>query len=559
MTPQANAARRVPRPAAQLALALVWLSSVWNLPLELKDLNAPVLLALAGEVALLVGGLALIAPLREGRIGRALAWAVGAVTAVVALLKLAELVIRASLGRPLNPLWDLHLAGSLMRLLTGALGDVLGWLALGSLALIPILVLLVTVRALRVTQGVLKEARWRRVTLGGAALAMVLIVAQLLVPPAFERWRPVPLRTSQMLAEEWRQGRIMLADRASFQRQAAHDPFGETPPERLLIGLGDGDVLLVYIESYGRSALEQQRYADLVLPRLASFERRLADAGLVAASGYLTSPTMGGQSWLAHGTLESGLWITDQSLYDLLVASDRLTLTKASVLAGRRAVAVRPAITMPWPEGQLLGYQKVYAASDLGYRGKPYNWITMPDQYTLAAFERRERDRPHPPLFAEIVLVSSHAPWTPIPPVLERWSTIGDGQVFSRWADAGDPPEVIWRDPDRVRAQYALAIDYVLSVLASYSSRFVDDHTLLILVGDHQPAPLISGEGAGRDVPMHVISGSRALLEPFLRFGFTPGMRPAGGPAVARMDQFRDMFLGAFSRPAAAPTARAQS
>ncbi len=545
--------------SAGLLGALLWLSLVWNLPVELGALDLAGFLGLAGEVALLFGALALLAPLREGRTGRAVAWTVGLATAMVALLKLAELMIRASLGRPFDPLSDLQLASSLMHLLTGTLGGVLGWLALTGLALVPILVFLITVRAVRVSQRVLEEPRWRRATAGGAALALVLIVAEQLVPPAFERWRPVPLRTSQMLVDEWRQGRIMLADRAEFERKAAEDPFRTPPADRLLTGLGGADVVLVYIESYGRSALEQERYAELLLPRLATFERRLSDAGLVAASGYLTSPTMGGQSWLAHGTLESGLWITDQRLYDLLVASDRLTLAKAFDRAGRRTVTVRPAITMPWPEGPMLGYQKIYAAKDLGYRGKPYNWITMPDQYTLAAFERRERERPHPPLFAELALISSHAPWTPIPPVLERWSKIGDGRLFSQWAEAGDPPDVVWRDPERVRAQYALAIDYVLGVLASYSARFVDDQTLLILVGDHQPAPLITGAGASRDVPMHVISGAPGLLEPFLRFGFTPGMRPRHGPAVARMDQFRDMFLGAFSQPDGAPTARAAS
>ena len=544
---------------ARLLGALVWLSLVWNLPVELGDLKAPALLALAGEVVLLFGLLALIAPLREGRTGRAVAWVVGIATALVALLKLAELVIRASLARPLNPLLDLQLASALMHLLTGTLGVTLGWLALAGLALIPVLVLLASVRAVRVAQRVLAGRRWRRATLGVAALALVLIVAEQIAPQAFARWRPVPLRTSQMLAEEWRQGRTMLADLAEFKRKAADDPFRATPGDQLLSGLGRADVLLIYIESYGRSALEQERYAELLLPRLATFQRRLADAGLMAASGYLTSPTMGGQSWLPHGTLESGLWIADQQLYDLLVTSDRLTLTKAFDRAGRRTVTVRPAITMPWPEGPLLGYQTIYAAKDLGYRGKPYNWITMPDQYTLAAFERLERLRPHPPLYAEMALISSHAPWTPIPPVLERWSTVGDGEIFSQWADQGDPPDVVWRDPERVRKQYALAIDYVLGVLASYAARFVDDRTLLILVGDHQPAPLITGEGASRDVPMHVISGSQALLEPFLAFGFTPGMRPQRGPAVARMDRFRDMFLGAFSEPAGAPKSKSPS
>jgi hypothetical protein len=125
--------------------------------------------------------------------------------------------------------------------------------------------------------------------------------------------------------------------------------------------------------------------------------------------------------------------------------------------------------------------------------------------------------------------------------------------VFSQWANAGDPPEVVWRDPERVRAQYARALDYVLGVLASYAANFVDERTLLILVGDHEPAPLITGEGTRRDVPIHVISGDPALLTPFLDRGFSAGMRPpADGPAT-RMDAFRDFFLDAFSAPPVDP------
>ncbi|MGH6917546.1 MAG: hypothetical protein ACREJ0_07560, partial [Geminicoccaceae bacterium] len=166
--------------------------------------------------------------------------------------------------------------------------------------------------------------------------------------------------------------------------------------------------------------------------------------------------------------------------------------------------------------------------------------------YTLSVLERRERNRHVRPLFAEVSLISSHAPWTPIPPVLEDWSVIGDGAVFSRWAQDGDPPEVVWRDPERVRHQYTLAIDYVLGVLASYASRFVDERTLMIVVGDHQPAPLITGEDAGRDVPIHVIAGDPELLAPFRDWGLAAGMRPTGD-SIGRMDRFRDRFLATFS------------
>jgi hypothetical protein len=359
-------------------------------------------------------------------------------------------------------------------------------------------------------------------------------------------YQRVSAHGTDMLLTQWRLGRETIEGQARLAAVMASDPFRELPAGALLSRLAGVDVLLIYVESYGRSALEQPRYAATLLPRLDAFEQQLAAHGLVAVSGYLTSPTMGGQSWLAHGTIQSGLWLPHQRDYDALVRSDRLTLTKAFAEAGYRTVAVKPAITMPWPEGLSFGFDRIYAAADLGYAGLPYNWVTMPDQYTLGAFQRLERADRAAPLFAEISLISSHAPWTPIPPVLDDWSAIGDGAVFSRWAQDGDPPEVVWRDPERVRDQYTLAIDYVMGVVASYAASFAGERTLMIVVGDHQPAPLITGEGASGDVPLHVIAGDPALLAPFRAWGLKPGMRPAGTP-IARMDTFRDWFLGTFS------------
>jgi len=541
-----SASGRVALRPLWLVAAFVWLSLVWNLPVAPDELGTAGLLGVAGEIVLLFGLLALLTPLRRGWSGQLVAHGVALATTVVLALSLAELVIRASLARPLDPWLDLHLAPALVHLLTGTLGDVLGWLALACLLALPIVAFLVTLKAVGAAQRVLQHRLWRRATLGGAALAAILLLAQQILPAAFEPHRPISLRASQMLQEQWQRGREMLAELAEFERKASEDRFREIPGNALLARLEGADVLLMYVESYGRSALEQERYATTLVPRLVGFERRLAAAGLAAASGWLTSPTVGGQSWLAHGTIESGLWLSDQRHYDLLVTSDRLTLTKAFAKAGYRTIAVKPAITMPWPEGESLGFERVYAAADLGYAGLPYNWVTMPDQYTLSVLERRERNGHHRPLFAEVSLISSHAPWTPIPPVLDDWSAIGDGAVFSRWAETGDPPEVVWRDRERVRSQYTLALDYVLGVLASYAAEFVGESTLLILVGDHQAAPLIAGEGAGRDVPIHVIGGARELLEPFLAWGFTPGMQPAGAPS-RRMDVFRDWFLGTFS------------
>jgi hypothetical protein len=529
------------RDALALLAAGLWLSCLWSLP---THPYAPLRMAFSVEMVILLLLLALVAPLRSGALGRALRYAGAAATTLVVVLKLSDLGMRTSLGRPLNPLLDVDLASSVVDLLTGTLGGWRATLVLAGAVLALLTVFVLSALAIGVAQRVLGQPGTRSLMLaaGGVLLALFAIgqAASQLLP-----YRPVSAHASDMLLAQWRLGRDALQEQARLEATMASDPFRNLPAGTLLERLGGVDVLLIYFESYGRSALEQPRYAATTLPRLDAFEQQLDALGLVAASGYLTSPTMGGQSWLAHGTIESGLWLPHQRDYDALVRSDWLTLTKAFAKAGYRTLAVKPAITMPWPEGEELGYQQIYAAADLGYAGLPYNWVTMPDQYTLSALQRLER-ADDAPLFAEVSLISSHAPWTPIPPVLDDWDSIGDGAVFSRWAQDGDPPEVVWRDPERVRHQYARAIDYVLGVLASYAAQFVDEQTLMIVVGDHQPAPLITGDDAGRDVPIHVITGDPALLEPFLAWGLTSGMRPEGD-AIGRMDSVRNWFLATFS------------
>ena len=100
-----------------------------------------------------------------------------------------------------------------------------------------------------------------------------------------------------------------------------------------------------------------------------------------------------------------------------------------------------------------------------------------------------------------------------------------------------------------MREHYALAVGYAIDAMASYAARYVDERTVLIALGDHQPAPLITGDDASRAVPVHVIARDPAVLDPFLRWGFTPGVLPPTDGDVARMDAFRDWFVNAYSTP----------
>ncbi len=335
--------------------------------------------------------------------------------------------------------------------------------------------------------------------------------------------------------------REAVADLTRFEDELKQDPVAAGQRFSALAGT---DIVLVFIESYGRSAIEDPRYAARISHRLNSVEEEIKAAGLEARSGWLTSPTVGGISWLAHGTLLSGLWVDNQGRYDRMITSERTSLNNLFRSSGWRTTAVMPAITLDWPEAGYFGYDSIHAAAGLGYRGKPFNWVTMPDQFTLEAFERLERPEGHKPVMAEMALISSHAPWTPLPTLVD-WDRIGDGTVFNAQAESGDPPSVVWADPNRVRSQYLTSIDYTLETLGSYMARY-GRNTLFILLGDHQPASIVTGEGASRDVPMHIVTGNPDLLKRLGGWNWEKGMIPQPSTPVYRMDEFRQKLVESF-------------
>ncbi len=517
----------------------------------------PHLLAL--EAVLLVG-VFLVLPRR--RWSTVLAGVAGVLVVVTSVLLVADTTARMSLARPLNLYLDVRLAGSVEDLLTGAVGRGWAMLALvgGGVLAVGIAAglawLLASLRAEGETSAAPPD-RGRLATLlrpRRRAVGVALLVAGVAAIPL--RWTHprgivMGLPATQLVREQGQQLARMLQERDRFGREMAAAP--ERPPHTggLLGGLGGGDVILGFVESYGTTVLEDPRYAPVVVPRLQAMEAELAARGLTLLTGRMVAPSQGGMSWLGHGSLLSGLWLENQLRYDLLLASDRTTLVDDFEAAGYRSVALMPAITLAWPEGQRFGYEEIYARKDIDYAGPPLNWVTMPDQFTWWFLEGTIRRSEDPrPVFAELGLISSHAPWTPILTVLDDWGEVGDGSVFDRWADAGEPPEELWRDSDRVREHYARSVAYAVDVLGSWAAEFVDSGTLLIALGDHQPAPLITGDDAPRTVPVHVVSGDPALAEPFRELGFVPGALPDPELPPVRMDAFRGWFLDRYSEPA---------
>ena len=495
------------------------------------------------EWLLLVAALILV-PL-EGRARDLLAALVAVGLVTVFLLKLGDVAMLTALNRPFNPVVDMLLVVAGLNVLTGSIGV----LATGAV------VLAVAALAVALLVAVFFSARCLlNLRLHGAARhgtrAAALVCGMLLVADAGQRQRlwqlpldvPGTASATHFVTITWQRSATSLAELARFRIAAASDPnAGRTG---LFDLVGGRDVLVVFIESYGRASFDNPLYSETHIATLRDAQARLDSAGYAMKSGWLTSPTAGGQSWLAHGTLASGLATTDQARYGAMLASGRQSLFHLAQDAGFRTAAVMPAITMAWPEGRTMGFDSILAAEDLDYAGQSFNWITMPDQYTLSAFEALLPPDPRPD-FLQIALISSHAPWVPVPQMID-WADVGDGRVFDRWATSGDTPAEVWSDRDRVREQYRKAIDYALQAATSYAARR-EDLPLILILGDHQPARFVAGIDS-RDVAAHLI-GPPDLVSRVASWEWRDGLVPDGDTPVWPMAAFRDRFIAAFSSP----------
>lgn len=463
------------------------------------------------------------------------------------LLKLADMVALQAYWRIFDPVADWRLLGPGWNVLSGTLGASRALLMAAGLMVILMAVLALMMLGWRsLARAVLPEhPRRRRVTLWFMTAGLLLIsLSGARLPDT-----PPAAKSSLLVIEHVMQSRQNLQDLAALKEHAGHDPVAQTPPEKLLSGLKGHDVLFVFIESYGRTALEDERYAGVMRSRMTAIDSALDRAGFGARSAWLTSPTVGGQSWLAHATLQSGLWINSQRRYNWLLGTERVSLARLFNRAGWQTMAVEPALTGEWLANRYFRFDKVLDARNLGYKGEPFNWITMPDQYTYSALQRLElADTDRAPIMAEIATLTSHAPWTPIPPLID-WSDVGDGRIFNRWASAGDPPDVVWQDSNRVRAQYLKSVDYALEALASFVTHYGNDRLVVIAMGDHQPASLITGEGASMDVPVHVMTRDAGVLQRFDEWGWRSGMLPDQDSAHWGMDALRERMVEGFSAP----------
>jgi hypothetical protein len=327
--------------------------------------------------------------------------------------------------------------------------------------------------------------------------------------------------------------------------QAAATELARTP--RDLGRLLGADVYLLVLESYGRGILDHGARAQFE-SWLHEYGTPLTNSGWQAASGWIAPSVRGGGSSLAHAELLSGVPVEDRRVLDALLASPVRTLAAIARDAGYHTVDAQPALPRPWPEAKALGFDTHLLQADFGYTGREYHWGLMPDQYALQHLLATVVARRTQPVFLQYVAVTSHAPFSILPPYHDDWSRAADPTAYETPEAEWDIGWTTYASHPRVEEAYLATIRYSLRTALGFT-RQLQAPSLVLIVGDHQP-PLAYRDRADRlhDVPLHVLGNRPGLLEPILGAGLAPGLVPPAEASSFPASRFLFRFLRAYGK-----------
>jgi hypothetical protein len=492
-------------------------------------------------------GLAAVALVLPDRPRRIVAAVAGITLGLVTLINIISMGFYEEIGRVFNPVFGWGEVYPAVGAVRDAIGARSTDAALVELVLAVILVIgAITAAVIHITAV---AARHRRATVRGlAALTVVWALCAGLSLQLIPGFPVASASSARLVVAQVRDTQRMIREQHRFELLLRKpDPQAGIPASDLLTGLRGKDVVVAFVESYGQAAVQGGSFSPGIDADLRRTTASLALAGWPSRSAWLTSPTFGGVSWLGHSTLQSGLWVDTDQLYAKLVASRRFTLTGAFNKAGWRTVSDSPADQGDWAPGtSFYHFGKVYNRHNVGYQGPKFSYATMPDQYTLAEFQRRELAPGHKPVMAEIDLVSSHWPWAPLPTMVP-WDKVGDGSIFDPMPARSEPVTRVWRDADTLHKFFGRSIRYSLDALTSWVTQLKDPNLVLILLGDEQPPSVISGNRANHVVPVSVIAHDPSVFRQIAPWHWQDGLLPGPQAPLERMDAFRNQFLGAFS------------
>ena len=507
---------------AVLAGALALLNASLTFENLWPTLSIRLTAALSIEVALCV--LAIVVAVRSLNTPSPLALRILAgVWVILVIGRYEDVTARSLYGRDINLYWDLRNLSSVGGMLSTVARPGLVAATIAGVSLVPLIIYLPLRWALGCVTNAANDPRVRQVLTPVAVGVLLLGVVQglgVLLPGNLHVVEPVTAVYARQASQ--------FAHEISGAGLRALPP---APTMRSNLGLVKGaDVLLVVLESYGAVSWERPALVEALATSRTRFDTDIRDTGRRVVSTLVESTTFGGKSWLAHVSLLSGTEVRDEQTSVRLMSQRRETMVNAFSRQGYRTVAIMPGVRAAWPEGAFYGFDEIYDVARLGYQGPSFGWWNITDQFALArmdAFEIAPHSRQ--PVFVFFPTISTHMPFIPAPPYQPDWSRVltrtpyDDEELARAWAQEPD-----WFN---LTSSYAQALDYAHVTLGGYLRLRADRDFVMVIVGDHQPPAMVSGEAATWDVPVHVITNRAEVIDRLKQRGFSEGLRPHG-PAI---------------------------
>lgn len=446
----------------------------------------------------------------------------------------ADVTATALFGRDINLYWDLRFIPDVMSLLAKAAHVRLVIGVIAALAVVLAVMYVVLRWAIHIVTTASMNAPSRLPLASIAAASLLLFLAHSVGRdvPGVRFARPVTLTYARQVGVAVRAmgGKTVVPPSPAMTSEAAR--------------IDGADVYLIFLESYGAVTFDRDAFAAALAPAREMFEAAIHDTNRDLVSAFVESPTFGGNSWLAHISLMSGIEVRDPDVNAMLMAQKRDTMVTFFRRHGYRTVALMPGLWQAWPEGSFYNFDDIYGGERLAYRGPEFGWFDIPDEFALARFDALEADKPaRAPLFMFFPTISTHTPFRPTPPYQSDWGRITTDQPFDDAAlDRAFDQQADWLN---LGPSYVDAMTYTYETLSGYLRKIGGRDVVIVLLGDHQPPALVSGEGAPWDVPVHVITNRRDVLDRLVAKGFRRGLTPSR-PDLSKMNQLLPVLLDAF-------------
>jgi hypothetical protein len=296
------------------------------------------------------------------------------------------------------------------------------------------------------------------------------------------------------------------------------------------------NVYIFLIESYGRVLLENPETRPVYLEFMQSMQDSLESAGWKGKSTLSEAPIFGGRSWLSLGSIICGIPIKDQVIYSYFInhQENYPHLIHFFNQQGYQTIALQP-LNRPRPGYSMSSYERFYQydtyinAEDLEFDSPAFGFHNIPDQYSLNFSHEKYLKQLGQPYFLLFLTISSHSPWTFLPPYVKDWQEIQRSSIAAlrkKYKNTSGRIEQTMQSNliSGVGLQeYLSLMFYELNILRDYILQKIPPNSIAVILGDHQP-PIVTDQTSGFETPVHILSQDTVFLDYLTDYAFTEGI-----------------------------------